>query len=126
MAQNLRVHELAKELGLIAVSDYKELYAPGFGIDLLFILTPGDALFKDILKTRPDNIRILSHDVFDMLWTAIIAEEQKLRERNLEVETILNGIEDFIIVISPEKDVLDVNETFLTKMGYTRGEVIGK
>jgi len=117
---------LAKELGLIAVSDYKELYAPGFGIGLLFILTPGDALFKDILNTRPDNIRILSHDVFDMLWTAIIAEEQKLRERNLEVETILNGIEDFIIVISPEKDVLDVNETFLTKMGYTRDEVIGK
>jgi len=117
---------LAKELGLIAVGDYKELYASRFDIGLLFILAPGEALFKDILNTRPDNIRIISHNVFNMLWMAIIAEEQKLRERNIEVETILNGIEDFIIVISPEKDVLDVNETFLTKMGYTRDEVIGK
>ncbi len=117
---------LAKKLGLLAVTDYKELYTPRIGIGLLITLTPDDALFKDVLNTRPDNIRILSHNVFDLLWTAIIAEERKLRERNIEVETILNGIEDFIIVISPEKDVLDVNKTFLEKMGYTRDEVIGK
>ncbi len=117
---------LARELGLATVGDFKDLYAPQRAIDLIIILIPDDALFRDILNTRPDNIRILSYNVFNLLWMAIIAEERKLRERNLEVETILNGIEDFIVVISPEKDVLDVNETFLKKMGYSREEVIGK
>jgi len=117
---------LGRELGLFTAAVYKDLYAPGRAIDLIFILTPGEVLFKDILNSRPDHIRIVSHNVFHLLWTAIVAEERKLRERNREVETILNGIEDFIVVISPEKEVLDVNETFLKKMGYTRDEVIGK
>ena len=44
----------------------------------------------------------------------------------MEMETILNGIQEFILVITPEKEIVDVNETFLEKMCYARNEVIGK
>jgi len=43
-----------------------------------------------------------------------------------EFETILNGIRDFILIISPEQKILEVNDVFLKRMGYRRHEVIDR
>ncbi len=43
-----------------------------------------------------------------------------------EFETILNGIRDFILIISPDQEILEVNEAFLKHMQYHRDDVIGK
>ena len=117
---------LAGKLGLKTVSDYYELYLPENHIDLIIILAPGKAILKDILATKPDNIRAMSYETFEIFWKAIGVQEKKLRKRNEEVETILNGIQDFILVINPDKEIVEVNETFLRKMGYTSEEVIGR
>ena len=42
------------------------------------------------------------------------------------METILNGIQEFILVITPQMEIIDVNDAFLSKMHYTRQDVIGK
>lgn len=42
------------------------------------------------------------------------------------METILNGIRDFILVISPDREILEVNDAFLTHMKYKREDVIGR
>jgi two-component system NtrC family sensor kinase len=118
--------KLASELGLLTFNDYKQLYERRYSIHLIIILTPAPEILDDILKTRPSRIRILSYQVFRIFWKAIGLEEQKLRERTKEMETILNGIQDFILVITPDMEVLEANEAFLTKMGYTPEEVIGK
>jgi len=117
---------LARKLGLNTAADYHDLYHPEFDIQLIIILDSNDHILTDILNTRPQNIRILSRDVFRLFWEAIGIEGRKLRERNREVEAILNGIQDFILVISPQKEILNVNEAFLQNMGYTRDEVIGR
>ncbi len=39
----------ARELGLKTMSDYYELYLPENHIDLIIILTPGEAILEDIL-----------------------------------------------------------------------------
>ena len=118
--------KLASKLGLLTFNDYKQLYERRYSIHLIIILTPAPEILDDILKTRPSRIRILSYHVFRIFWKAIGLEEQKLRERTKEMETILNGIQDFILVITPDMEVLEANEAFLTKMGYTPEEVIGK
>jgi two-component system, NtrC family, sensor kinase len=117
---------LAEKMNLLTLTDFHELYDPRYGIHLIIILTPEQHLFEDILKTRPPHIRLMAYDVFKIFWEAIGREEQKLRERTKEMETILNGIQEFILVITPEKEIIDVNKTFLEKMCYTRDEVIGK
>ena len=117
---------LASRLGLLTFDDYKQLYDKRYSIHLIIILSPAPEILEDILKTRPSRIRILSYHVFRMFWKTIGLEEQKLRERTKEMETILNGIQDFILVITPDMEVLEANESFLTKMGYTPEEVIGK
>jgi PAS domain S-box-containing protein len=117
---------LADELGLLAFNDFRQLYDRRYNINLMIILTSEQQIFDEILRTRPPRIRILSYDVFRIFWKAIALEERKLRERTKEMETILNGIQDFILVITPDMEIIDANESFLTKMHYTRKDVIGK
>jgi len=117
---------LAKELGLLTFSDYHELYDPRYSIHLIIVLTSEKHIFEDILNTRPFPIRVLSYHVFKVFWEAIGLQERKLRDRTKEMETILNGIQDFISVISPDMEIVEVNETFLKQMRCTRAEVIGR
>ena len=117
---------LADEYGLLTFQDCHQLYDRRYNINLIIILTPEQEIFDDILRTRPQRIRILSYQVFRIFWEAIGQEERKLRERTDEMETIVNGIQDFILVITPGMEILDANESFLTKMRYTRADVIGK
>jgi PAS domain S-box-containing protein len=117
---------LADELGLLTFGEYHKLYDRRYNIHLIIILTPAAGILEDILETRPKRIRILSNHVFRIFWNAIGLEERKLRERTDEMETILNGIQDFILVITPDMEIIEANEAFLTKMNYTREAVIGK
>jgi len=117
---------LAEQLGLLTFTDYHELYDPRYSIHLIIILTADEDVLRDILQTRPQRIRILSYPVFQIFWGAIADEERKLRQRTEEMETILNGIQDLILVINPDMTIVEANESFLQKMGYTRPQVIGR
>ena len=117
---------LADEQGLLTFTDYHELYDRRYSIHLIIILTPEESLLEDILATRPSRIRIMAYHTFEVFWRAIGLEERKLRDQYEEMATILNGIQEFILVITPESVIVDVNEAFLKMMGYTRDEVIGR
>jgi len=117
---------LANRLGLITVQDYHELYDPEYRITALVLMVPDDTILQDVLRTKPADIRLIAYQLFRLFWKAIDAEHQKLRARNEEIETILNSIQDFILVISPDMTIEEVNQAFLDQMGYSRDEVIGK
>jgi two-component system NtrC family sensor kinase len=117
---------LAKRLGLITVGDYHELYKREYSINALVLMIPDEAVLQDALATKPASIRLVAYQVFRLFWKAIDAEHQKLRARNEETEAILNSIQDFMIVISPDRQIETVNQTFLEQMGYTQEEVLGK
>lgn len=118
--------QLARQLDLLTFEDYRELYHPKYQIDLIILLKPEDELLAEILETRPYHIRILAHDVFKFLWKDIGYVERQLKERNEEMEAILNHIQDSIVVMTPEQKIVEVNEAFLKQMGYTREQVIGQ
>ena len=117
---------LAREMGLAVVSDYHEFYEPERQIDLIIVLVPQEEVFDDILKTKPIHIRLLSNRVFRLLWNTVTLQEEELRNRTKELMTILDGIQDFIVVITPEREIVDVNQAFLDQMGYDRDQVIGR
>lgn len=48
----------------------------------------------------------------------------KLPEK--EIEAILSGIKDFVLIISPEREILETNAAFLKHMGCAREDVIGR
>ncbi len=115
----------AKELGLLTFSDYHSLYDSRYNIHLIIILTPGQKVFDEILASRPPRIRIMSYAVFDIFWNAIGSEERKLREQKSAMETVLNGIQDSILVLTPEMEIIEVNDSFLNLSGSSREDVIG-
>lgn len=117
---------LARELGLSTFSDYRELYDPELRIGLIVLLKEDKMLFNAILTSRPETIRLMSKEIFEIFWRAITHEENKLREEKKAMETIVNGIEDFILVIKPDMEIVDANVSFLRKMGVSRKEVIGR
>lgn len=44
-----------------------------------------------------------------------------------EMQTILSGIKDFVLIISPDKEIMmDTNAAFLKHMGCSREEIIGR
>jgi len=118
--------KLARKLDLLTFSDYRELYLPKYRIDLIIVLVPDDNLLNEVIATRPSHIRILSHDVFRFLWKDIGYVERQLKERNEEMEAILNHIQDSIVVMTPQQRIVEANEAFLHQMGYTREQVIGQ
>jgi PAS domain S-box-containing protein len=93
---------------------------------LIIVTIPDENLFHAILASRPQHIRILSCHVFRMLWQAICVQEEKLREQNEEFQKVLNGIQDFILVMSPDMIIIDANQSFLDHTGYSREDVIGR
>ncbi len=108
----------ARELESLTFRDYRDLYDRRYNIDLIITLTPDQQILDDILASRPHRIRIMSQQVFEIFWNAIGSEERKLREQKTAIETILNGIQDFILVITPQMDIIEVNEAFLSKFEY--------
>ncbi len=116
----------AQKLGIQTLEDYEELYEAHYQIDIIIILKPGRELLDRIISTRPIHIRILSFEVFRFLWQDLGHAEFELNTRNKEMETILNHIQDIIVVISTEMEIIEVNQTFLDYMGHSREEIIGQ
>lgn len=116
----------ARELGLKVTADYRDFFRPAFDIHLIMVLTPEREVFDEILASKPKHIRVLAYHVFDMFWRATNVEEKRLRNQTEEFETIFNAIQDIIVVITPDREIVEVNEAFLNSMGYARDEVIGR
>lgn len=117
---------LARRQGIITVSDYRKLYEPGYHVHLFILLDPDPNLLRRILETKPDHLRVLAHQAFDLFWKTFKSRERLLQQRTEEMQTILNGIQDLILVITPDQKIVDANEAFLRQMGYSKAEVVGK
>ena len=109
----------AEKIGLIVFDDYHDLYIAEHKIDLIALLTPSQQMLEDILATKPSHIRLLSYQTFKLFWDAI-------SERAKEIETVINGIQENILVITSDMVIADVNDSFLKQMNYDREEVVGK
>jgi two-component system NtrC family sensor kinase len=117
---------LARERGLRIVPTYQELYTSADNVHLFIMLNSDPSLLNRILYTKPDHLRVLAHQAFDLFWKAFKAREKLLQQRSREMQTILNGIHDQILVITPDQKIVNVNDSFLKNMGYTKQEVVGK
>jgi PAS domain S-box-containing protein len=115
----------AKQMGLNTFSDYQELYHPVHDLQVIVIMTPEKQVLADILATKPPAIRVVSYRSFE-LFTKATGMGEEMVNRTREMETVLNRIRDFVLVITPEKEILEVNRAFLKQMGYARADVIGR
>jgi PAS domain S-box-containing protein len=117
---------LARRQGLDVVSDFHQLYEPQYKVNLFILLDPDPRMLRQILDSKPDHLRVLAYQAFDLFWKASKSRENILKQRTQELQTVFNGIQDLILVITPDQVILDANDAFLRQMGYDRSEVVGK
>lgn len=117
---------LARRQGLTTVADFQQLYDPGYQVHLFMLMDPDPDLLRRILDSKPDHLRVLAHQAFDLFWKAFKSKEKLLQQRTEEMQTVLDGIQDMILVITPEQIIVDANAAFLKQMGYTKAQVVGK
>lgn len=123
---NAQAVALARRRGLKIVPDCQRLYDPVYNVHLFILLDPDPCLLRRILDTKPDHLRVLAHQPFDLFWKAFKSRERVIQQRSKEIQTILNGIQDLILVITPDQEIVDANDAFLRHMGYEKKEVVGK
>lgn len=116
----------AEHLGLLTFQNYYELYKIEYDIHLIIVLVPEQEILNDVNMTKPPHVRVLSYYGFEFLWKDISDKETEIKARKDEMEAIINNIQDFIVVITPEMEIVEANEAFLQQMGYSRQQVIGQ
>lgn len=109
--------KLAKRFKRKTFTKIEDLYNPRESIDVIIVLVDDHDLFKEILKSRPVNIRIVSYTVFRLFWDAISAETRKIKTQLEQLNAIIHGIDENILIISPDMEVQEINDVCLKKNG---------
>ncbi|WP_300457388.1 ATP-binding protein [Desulfobacula sp.] len=121
----------AREKGLFVSNDYNDFFTCD-NIDLIVELTGNLDIYNDILSKKSSKVRTIAHTTARLFWEIDKAAQmysktnQELSETQALYDAMINELilED-VTVIDLDYKILDINETFLKKLGLTRDEVIG-
>ncbi len=128
--------QYARRTGIPMVTkDFKDLYEIP-GLNLLIELTGNTEVFKEIVRTRPKNVRVFDHFGVGLFWQLYEAEESiiqqrtELRERVEEerewFSQIFNSLPDEIMVLDNDMIVQDANAAFLKNNNLDLKDARGK
>lgn len=124
--------EQARAEGIFVTTDYNDLFARD-DIDLIIELTGRQEIFFDILAKKGRNVRAFDHRTAQLFWElnriSTLQEKTKYelaQAKNLYDIFINELMEEDVMIISPEYQILDINETLSKKMGLERKKVIGR
>jgi PAS domain S-box-containing protein len=118
----------AREKGLYITTDYNDYFDSSKGLDLnqIFIFTPGEAVLEDVLAKRPNTIRVLAYNTARLIRDTYQVEENRYKAQRDELETIINGILEGIVVIDRSYNIMQVNTPYLDQSGLLAQEVVGR
>jgi len=121
----------ARELGFFVTNDYNDFFKLD-NIDLIVELTGNMDIYNDILSKKSNGTRAIAHSTARLFWEIDHAAQkhnkthQELTETLALYNVLINGlIHEDVVVIGLNHKIIDMNDTFLEKLGLTRDEVIG-
>ena len=91
-------YRYAKEMGIYATRDYRELYRLE-DLDLIIELTGREAVANEIAQTKPDHVRFMDHVAARLFWDVFQIEEARIEERR-KAEESLRKSEEMCRVVS--------------------------
>ncbi len=121
----------AREKGIFVSNDYNDFFELE-NIDFIVELTGNMDIYNDILSKKSSHIQSMSHITARLFWEIDSAARRYSRTSRKLIETralydvMMNGlIHEYVTVIGIDHKILDINETFLKRLGMTRKDVIG-
>jgi len=122
----------AREKNLFVTNDYNDFFKLE-NIDLIVELTGNLDIYNDILSKKNNSTRAIAHTTALLFWEIDSAAlkhsktNQELTEAQALYTVLINGpIHEDVVVMDLDHKILDINDTFLKKLGLTRDETIGQ
>ncbi|SHF10183.1 PAS domain S-box-containing protein [Desulfacinum infernum DSM 9756] len=121
---------LARTMGIQTTADYRDFYEIP-DLDLVIELTGNEELLEDFLSHYPAKVRVLEAAISRLFGDIIRFQEEYLfRERQLELiegiaDSIFSSIRDRVLIMQPDRKILDANDAFLEWTGMGKDDVIG-
>ncbi|MBW1741477.1 MAG: PAS domain-containing protein, partial [Deltaproteobacteria bacterium] len=125
----------AQEKGIYTTRDYRDLYKLK-DLNMIIELTGREEVANEISRTKPDHIRLMDHVAARVFWDVFQIEEERLAECKraeqaielvyAELDQIFETAAGGMCVIDKDFNVLRINQTFLTLLGLSKGEAVGK
>jgi two-component system, NtrC family, sensor kinase len=122
---------LAREKGIYTTNDYHDLLKIE-DLDLIIELTGNEALSEDFLQHNSAQVRVLEATISRLFGDLIDCREESLLEtKHLDmiqsiIDSIFSSIQDRVLILQPNLRILDANDAFLSSMGMSKEEVVGK
>ncbi|QCQ22033.1 ATP-binding protein [Desulfoglaeba alkanexedens] len=122
---------LAREKGIFTTRDYRDFFKIP-DLDLVIELTGKEELLEDFIRHNSAHVRILEAAISRLFGDIIRFQEEYLfRERQLELieniaDSIFSSIRDRVLILQPDRKILDANEALLKWVGMGKEEIIGK
>ncbi len=121
----------ARKKGIFVSNDYNDFFKLD-DIDLILELTGNLDIYEDILAKKSPRVRSMSHITARLFWEIDSAARIYSKTNRTLIETralydvMMNGlIHEYVIVIGIDHKILDINETFLKRLGIRRKDAIG-
>ena len=125
----------ARDMGIPVFTDWRDM-VQNRPVDLLLELTGRNHVRDEILSEKPAHVEFIDHIGARLLWDLYAIAKERIRaetqaqqrvdaERN-KIKQIFDSLPDEILVISPDMQVLDVNQPYLTRNNLTHEAVVGK
>jgi PAS domain S-box-containing protein len=122
----------AKEEGLFFTTDYNDLFKID-DIDLIIELTGDMDIYNDILLKKKRTVRAIAHATVALFWeiSRVSNLQQETKQKLQKTQTMYNMvinelIQEDVLVIAPNYQIVDINDTMLKKLGLKREEAIGR
>ena len=124
-----------KEKGIYTTHNYRDLYNLD-DLNIIIELTGRDDVANEIARTKPDHVRFMDHAAARVFWDVFQVGEERIAqcdrseeaaksayaELNQIFETSAGGMR----VIDKDFNIRRVNKTFLSMVGLSQDEAVGK
>ncbi len=122
---------IARKKELFVTNDYNDFFKQD-DIDLIVELTGNLDIYNDILSKKSSRVRAIAHTTALLFWEIDSAARMhsKVNQELAQIQAMYNGlisglIREHVIVMDLNYRILDIDESFLKKLGLTRAQAIG-
>lgn len=123
-------YRYAREIGVYTTRDYRDLYKLK-GLEMIIELTGKDEVAREILRTKPEHLRLIDNVASRLFWDIFRIEEERIAQRRqaaealLESKIILNSIlfnSPIAIGVAENRVLIWANKAFHDMFGFEREE----
>jgi PAS domain S-box-containing protein len=132
ISQDLACRQHAEQSGIPVFPDYSR-FLEDATIDLIMDLSDDPVIFQDILANKRRTTRIMNYQTarlfLDMcrIHDQLPSSEHSLLRASSIYSIVMNDlIHEDVLIIAPNHQILDANDSLLKKTGLTRQEIVGR